>query len=29
MRIKACQKFTDLDMEEIRKLVDRDWRIMS
>lgn len=29
MRVKASEKFPDLDTDEIRRLVDRDWRIMS
>jgi len=29
MRIIAAEKFDELDSDEIRKLVDRDWRIMS
>ena len=29
MRVKAFEKFDKLDADEVRKLVDRDWRIMG
>jgi hypothetical protein len=28
-RIRAAERFEDFDLDEIRKLVDRDWRVMS
>jgi hypothetical protein len=29
MRAKAIEKYPELDVDEVRKLVDRDWRVMS
>ncbi len=29
MRVKAAERFSDFDSDEVRKLIDRDWKVMS